>query len=198
MQDFISLLVDNLDIVLSVVFGFLCFLVAWIRTGSLKKAIIQLKDYEDMIKYKTAEKAQAEKRVGQSFSNTVTDYILDPVTNELAESPIPKDVQAYIDSHIDVALDRALEKFLPKNVIDDNDTVADYTTTSQDLAVMGEAFEVAEDYRERYDLDPKMSVSDIYKYVGEQADKMKADLLKYGEKKQEVKKDVDVKTEEIK
>lgn len=196
MQQFITLLADNIDIVMSVIVGFLCFLVTWCRTGSLNKAIKRLKEYEEMIKYQTAEKASAAKRVGQKFSNTVTDYILDPVTNELHESPIPKDVQAYIDSHLDVALDRALERFLPKNVIDSDDTV-DYTQTSQDLSVMGEAFEVAEDYRERFKLPAEMSVADIYKFVGEQADKMKTDLLKYNEKG-EVKKDVEGKTQEVK
>lgn len=194
-MDFLSLIVDNLDIVLSVIIGFLCFLLAWVRTGSLKKAINQLKEYEEMIKYKTASKAQEEPREGQKFSRTVPDYILDPVTNELQRSPIDKDVQAYIDSHIDVALDRALERFLPKVV--ESDDIAYYTAQSQDLAVMGEAFEIAEDYREKYNLDPNMSVADIYKYVGEQADKMKQDLLKYNQKT-EAKQNVESKTQETK
>lgn len=145
-----------------------------------------------MIKYRTAEKAQEEERKGLEFKNTVTDYILDPVTNELSESPVPKDVQAQIESYIDVALDRALEKFLPKVVAEDNDNVADYVQHSQDLAVMSEAYDLAEEYRERYNLDPKMSTADIYKFVGEQADKMKNDLLKYS---QEVKPNVESKKE---
>lgn len=132
-----------------------------------------------MIKYRTAEKAQEEPVKGQVFSNTVTDYILDPVTNELQESPVPKDIQAQIESYIDVALERALEKFLPKVVAEDNDHVADYVQHTQDLAVMSEAYDLAEEYRERYNLDPNMSTADIYKFVGEQADKMKNDLLKY-------------------
>lgn len=198
MQDFLQLVVDNFELILSVVIGFLCFLLAWFRTGSVKKAIKQLKEYEDMIKFRKASKAMEEKRVGQKFSNTVTDYILDPATNELQESPIPKDVQAKIESYIDVALDRALERFLPKNV-QDVDGVMDYTQHSQDLSVMGEAFEVAEEYRERYNLDSNMSVADIYKFVEEQADKMKNDLLKYNQPKQEeVKQDVESKTKETK
>lgn len=189
MQEVITFLVDNLDLVLSFVIGFLCFLLAWVRTGSLKKAIKQLKEYEDMIKYRVAEEAQAEKRTGQEFSNTVTDYILDPVTNELSVSPVPKDIQALIESYIDVALDRALEKFLPEQVVKSDDTVADYTQTSQDLAVMGEAFDLAEEYRQQYNLGDDLSVADIYKYVGEQADKMKNDLLNYQNRSKEVFKD---------
>lgn len=194
-MEFLSLVADNLDLVLSVIIGFLCFFLAWFRTGSLKKAIKQLKEYEEMIKYNTAEKAIAAESQAQTFSRTVPDYILDPASNELNRSPIDKDIQAYIDSHIDVALDKALEKFLPKVV--ESDEVANYTSHSQDLAVMGEAFEVAENYRDMYNLDPNMSVADVYKYVGEQADKMKNDLLKYNQKS-EVQKDVESKTQEIK
>lgn len=187
MQEVFTFLADNLDLVMSIVVGFLCFLVTFVRTGSIKKAIKHLQEV-DIVKHPA--------RKGQEFSETVTDYILDPVSNELAESPIPKNIQAEIDSYIDVALDRALEKFMPK-VIEDNDTVGEYTQTSQDLATMGEAFEVAEEYRDRYNLDPKMSVADIYKYVGEQADKMKADLLKYNQP-QEVKPNVESKAQEAK
>lgn len=177
MEQFITLLVDNIDLVLSVIVGFLCFLLAWVRTGSLKKAIKQLKEYEDMIKYRTAEKAQVEKRVGQSFSNTVTDYILDPATNELEQSPVPKDVQAQIESYKDVALDRTLERFLPDRVVDDNDHIADYTQKVQDLAVIADAIDLAEEYRTQYNLDPNMSVKDIYKFVNQKSDELKKTLL---------------------
>lgn len=177
MEQFIALLVDNFDLVLSVIIGFLCFFVAWFRTGSLKKAIKQLKEYEDMIKYRTAEQAQEENRVGQKFSNTVTDYILDPATNELEVSPVPKDVQAQIESYKDVALDRTLERFLPDQVVDDNDHIADYTQKVQDLAVIADAMDLAEEYRERYNLDPNMSVSDIYKFVNQKSYELKKTLL---------------------
>ncbi len=195
-MDIIAFLADNFEWILSIVVGFLCFFVTLLRTGSVKKAIKNLKEYEEMLKYKTALQAMDKPPEGQTFSNTVPDYILDPVTNELERSPIDKDVQAYIDSHIDVALDRALEKFLPKEVINSDD-VADYTAHSQDLAVMGEAFELAEHYRDVYHLDDNMSVSDIYNFVGEQADKMKNDLLKYNQSK-EIKQDVESKTQETK
>ena len=165
--------------ILATVFGFVVMVV------QVKKYRIQSKQFKEennLIKYQTAEQKMAEKREGQKFSNTVTDYILDPVTNELEVSPVPKDVQAYIESYIDVALDRALERFLPKNVIADDNNVADYTQHSQDLSVMGEAFDLAEEYRAIYNLGDKMSVSEIYDYVSKEADKMKENLLKYNQK----------------
>lgn len=182
MNDVLQYLADNIVTVCSVVVGLLCFIVTWVRTGSVKKAILKLKECEDeMLKYRVAEKVKP--TAGQEFSNTVPDYILDPVTNELERSKIDKDIQAYIDSYVDVALDRALDKFLP-NVQVESDVVQDYTVTSQDLARMGEAFEVAEHYRDLYNLDPEMSVADVYKFVGQQADKMKNDLLNYSKPKE--------------
>lgn len=195
-NDFWSLLADNLDIVLSCVVGLLCFMVTLFRTGSVKKSIQKLKEYEEMVKYKVAEK-QVEKPVkGQEFSETIDDYILDPVTNELEKSPVPKNVQAYIQSSVDIALERALEKFMP-DVVSSDDVPQQYEAMSQDLAAMGDAFELAEVYRERFGLDPKLSVSQVFSEVQKRADLLKQDLLNKTTKK-ESDNNVESKTQETK
>lgn len=183
--DFWSLLANNLDVVLSCVVGLLCFMVTLFRTGSIKKALNELKEFEKMITYKTAEVQQSKPAKGQEFSETIKDYILDPVTNELQESPVPKNVQAVIQSHIDVALDRALERFLPNVQSEVDDVEQNYTEVSQDLASIADAFDLAEDYREKLGLGADVSVDEIFKKVAERADMLKQTLLSKTPKKEE-------------
>lgn len=140
-----------------------------------------------MIKYKTAEAVQAELAKGQEFSETIKDYILDPVTNELEESPVPKNVQAEIQSYIDVALDRALEKFLPQVATEVDDVEDNYTAVAQDLASMGDAFDLAEEYREKLGLGADVSVADIFAKVAERAETLKQTLMNKTQKKEEEK-----------
>lgn len=124
----------------------------------------------------------------QMFSEEVPDYVLNPVTNELEESPIPKNVQKYIESYIDTALDRVIERFLPENVVESEgeDNVADYTQMYEDLAYAGEVFDIAEEYRDKFNLPDTMSVQDIFKYVEKTSEDL-AERLKNQTNKSEVK-----------
>lgn len=210
MSQFMQVVVDNLDVILSVVVGLLLFLITFLRTGSIKKSIKSLKDSvifdyslrasnlkgdKTMIKYRT--EADDVKSPSQEFSETVTDYILDPVTNELSESDVPKDIQAYIDSHIDIALDRALQRFLPHDVIEDDDHYADYTQKSQDLAELGAAMDLAEDYREQFNLPDNYTFEQIMQFVGTKADELKTKLSQVQNLKKETVENVESKKKEI-
>lgn len=187
--------VNDFGLLISVIVGFLCFLVTLFRTGSVQKAIKNLKEYEEMIKYKVAEKPQEPKV--QEFSKTITDYILDPVTNELEVSPIPKDVDAEIQSFKDVSLESALEKFLPDDV-KTSDQIADYANMSADLSVLADAIDLAEDYREQYNLSDDMTTEQIFKFVQQQSDDLKQSILSQTNKKQGGAEDGKSKEKEIK
>lgn len=123
------------------------------------------------VKFKTVDDKQGSV-VSQKFTPYEKDYILNPVSNELEEKPIPRNVQDYIQSYIDCALERALEKFLPKDV-EESDAVIDYTAKLQELASLGEAMEIAEQYRDEFNLPDTYSMSDIYSFVDKQAKKIK-------------------------
>ena len=175
----------SFDSILHFLFFFGTFVVSVInffRTGRLsngaKKFII---DEVNTLKKDTS-------GYSQTFSEEVTDYVLNPVTNELEESPIPKNVQKYIESYIDTALDRVIERFLPENVVEaeGEDNVSDYTQMYEDLAYAGEVFDIAEDYREKFNLPDTMSVQDIFKYV-EKTSVDLAERLKNQTNKSEVK-----------
>lgn len=174
----------DFDSVLSLLFfvgTFVVSVINFFRTGRLsngaKKFII---DEVSNLKKDTS-------GYSQTFSEEVSDYVLNPVTNELEESPIPKNVQKYIDSYIDTALDRVIERFLPENVVEaeGDDNVADYTQMYEDLAYAGEVFDIAEDYRDRFNLPPTMSVQDVFNYVEKMSEEM-AERLK-NQTKSEVK-----------
>lgn len=185
MEVFSRLFDWNFDSVLSLLFFVATFVVSVInffRTGRLsngaKKFII---DEVNALKKDTT-------GYSQTFSEEVPDYVLNPVTNELEESPIPKNVQKYIDSYIDTALDRVIERFLPENVVEaeGEDNVADYTQMYEDLAYAGEVFDIAEDYRDKFNLPPTMSVQDVFNYVEKMSEEM-AERLKNQTNKSEVK-----------
>lgn len=150
--------------------GILFTIVNFFRTGRLNNSAKSfIKECFDNLKNKD---------YSQSFSETITDYILNPQTNELEESPIPKNVQAYIQSYVDTALNNVLDRFLPQQIIQDDDGVADFTQYTQDLASFGAVLDMAEDYREKFGLDEKMSAQDIFKYVQSKADNLKEKLSK--------------------
>lgn len=173
---------DNLLAICFFVASFIVSVINFFRTGRLsngaKKFIIE---EVNALKKDTS-------GYSQTFSEEVPDYVLNPVTNELEESPIPKNVQKYIESYIDTALDRVIERFLPENVVEaeGEENVADYTQMYEDLAYAGEVFDIAEDYRDKFNLPDTMSVQDIFKYVEKTSEDL-AERLKNKTNKSEVK-----------
>ena len=173
---------SNLDIenVLSLLFfvgAFLINVINFFRTGRLSNGAKKfITDEVNALKKDTS-------GYSQTFSEEVPDYVLNPVTNELEESPIPKNVQKYIDSYIDTALDRVIERFLPENVVEaeGEDDASDYVEMYEDLAYAGEVFDRAEYYRDRFNLPDTMSVQDVYKYVNKVSDDI-SDWLKNQDK----------------
>lgn len=177
---------SNLDIenVLSLFFFvgvFIMNIVNFFRTGRLSHGAKKfISDEVNTLKKDTS-------GYSQTFSEEVPDYVLNAVTNELEESPIPRNVQKYINSYIDTALDRVIERFLPENVVEaeGDDNVADYTQMYEDLAYAGEVFDIAEGYRDRFNLPPTMSVQDVFNYVEKMSEEM-AERLKNQTNKSEV------------
>lgn len=171
MQNFIYY-VPIVSLLVSVLVGIIVFF----RTGSLKKAINSFFEVNQMYTKKKCQTIEKHVEPKLEFSDYVPDYILNSSTNELEEAPKQKNIQAYIDSFLTTSLQASLEKFLPKvqSVVDD---VADsYDKSVQDLALLGETMEVAEEYREKYGLSDNATISDIYSRVDAEAKKLKQGL----------------------
>lgn len=146
-----------------------------------------------MIKIKTAAEIYDSERKAVEFSPLVDDYMLNEETNELEVLPTKKDIQAYIQSFEKCALDNILDAFLPGETAESDD-VRDYTKTRFDLADVGEAFEKAEDYRERLGLGDDLSVAEVFKKMQEYANTLKSKIDESN--KSEVKDDEIQKTDE--
>ncbi len=163
------------------------FVVSVVRGHSVSQAV---KNFEEVLnlKYKTAMTARKDSaQHSQNFSEYAKDYVLNPGTNELEELEVPKNIQAKIESYVNTSLEAALERFMPKVVAED-DTPADYVRAVEDLAILGDAMDKAEEYREKFSLPDKMTYAEIYEFIGKQAAELKTKLGEINKKK-EVKKD---------
>lgn len=145
-------------------------LINFFRTGNLSKiAKKYIKgELETMKGYKKPVKAYM-----QEFSEVRDTYVLNTVTNVLEKSPLKEPVQEKIQSYASTCLSNVLDLLLnpdnykePENVkvVDD---VALHNDVEEDLAYMGDVFELAEGYREKFGLPDTMSVEQVFAKVGE-------------------------------
>ena len=123
-------------------------------------------------KFKTVQSVQETK--GQTFQTTKPVYRLNKATGELEDTGETVDLQEVINSCIDTALSRALDRLMPK--VEQAEDVAQLDVMREDLDFAMETCNRAEEYREKYNLDDSLSVTDIYDYVAKQADLLKAKI----------------------
>lgn len=181
MTDFINFVGENWQYILSILLAVVTAFITWKRTGAIGNNLNILKGDFDM---KFKKEYQPEQSVKQKFSEEIPDYVLNPDTNELEELSVPKNVQRYIDSYIDCALERVFDRVMPSEDSQQVDPIEEYTGTVQDLAVLGEAMEQAEFYREKFGLNNYATIAEIYGRVDEQAKLLKQQIA---EKNKEVK-----------
>lgn len=182
----LTFLTHNWEFIVSAFFGilgFVAFCITLFRTGSIKKSINNFLEV-DNLKFKTYNSAVAKKRHGQSFDEEIDDYILNTSSNELEKLPNKKNIQDIIQSYVDTCLERSLEKFLPNVISEDDDIVHDYDVHVSDLAVLADAMDAAETYREKLGLKPGSSLAEIYEAVDKEAVLLKQKL---NEKKEKLK-----------
>lgn len=190
--DFLSLYSEYIVACVLFMLAVVSFLVTLFTKRNVSKSIESFKEVLDLKKSKYLT-ADTRNRSQQSFSEEVADYVLSARTNELELSPIPKNIQDYINSHIETALERALERFTVPNAIEE-DIVEDYTSHVNDLASIGEAIEIAEHYRDELQLPDSASIADIYSAVDKRASELKLKLDSHLKevndgKKEEIKKE---------
>lgn len=170
-------LLENYDVVVSVVLAIISLLFGYFRTRSCKK---KLKEVKNSMKFKTYNLSVETPTPKQEFSETIPDYVLNESTNELERLAVDKNVQAIIQSYIDTALDRALERFLPNQEVKEVDDIVErYNESQLDLAELGSAFDKAEEYRQQFGLGDDCSVSDIFAKLSEFSENLKGKIATY-------------------
>ncbi len=112
-------------------------------------------------------------------------YRLNKTTNELELTDELVDIQELSNSCRDYCLSAVLERFLP-GTEDDNAEIA-MISLEDDLDVMSTAVNLANEYKEKYKLDPSFSVSQVFDEVNKRALKFKSELQEKQLKLKEVK-----------
>lgn len=163
--------------IITTIIGVIAFIVTFIRTGSIQKSV------GEFMKYRTpdyrSDKSVNETVDAQSFDNTKQDWKLDKHTNVLEKLETKTDLAAFIQSSIDSALDRVLMRLQPA-VDDMPDTLeTDYENTVDDLDDLAVAIDLANEYREKFNLPLETSVDDVFKYVQKQATEIKSKIDSY-------------------
>lgn len=156
-----------------------------VKTHGLKNIIKEVLDM--MYNFKTLKSVAPDKEKGQTFSKTQPVYRLNKATGELELTDEVVNIQAIIDSCLDTCLDRALDRLLPK--VEEQKDIADLELMREDLDVAMQGTVLAEKYKAQYNLDPKMSLEDVFAYVSNQAEILKAKIDTAKQISEEVKDD---------
>lgn len=144
-----------------------------------------------LYKFRTEQSVDTNKEFkGQTFEKTQPVYRLNQATGELEKTDEVVDLQAVIDSCLETCLDRALERLMPK--VETSEDVATLDLMRDDLDMAMEVCNIAEEYKEKYNLDASMSMEHVFDFVSKQAEALKT-KIDAASKKEEI----DVQTEDV-
>lgn len=123
---------------------------------------------------------------GQTFEHTKPEYALDKNTGELIQVGTI-DIDALIQSSVDCALDRILDKFgcLPESMQAPVSTPSDSINiidTRDEFAELDGFFEDVSALRDRYELDPSMSIQDVFKTLDDRKNNLSKQISEYQSK----------------
>lgn len=159
---------------------FISILFNFFKKGKIKIDGKFLEEFN--MKYKTflgTLTKESKEPVSQSFTPYQDQYVLDPATNELVKLEVQRNVQKYIESFADCALECVMDKFLNVQSVDNDNIIETYNQRRVDLADLGAFMELAEEYREKYEMPLTASVSEIYARIDKESQDLK---LQLGEK----------------
>lgn len=136
-------------------------------------------------------------------SNIKPEYKYNKQTGEIEPTGGTIDIQELINSCMETTLEAVLNRFMPVQT-EEQIAIAEHTRMTDKLDEMAKLIETANEYKKAYNLDPAMSVQDVYKVIDAEAKKLKVAIDNYGKivnepvKKVEVKEDEKVVDEESK
>lgn len=127
-------------------------------------------------------------------SNIKPEYKYNKQTGEIEETGGKIDIQELINSCMETTLEAVLNRFMPVQT-EEQIAIAEHTRMTDKLDEMAKLIETANEYKKVYNLDDAMSIQEVYKFIGSEADKLKMAIDNYGKvvkepiKKEEVKED---------
>lgn len=171
-------LVDIIQFVVYLIFSLLLFF----KSGNKK----YLEDFMKKIENRDAFFMQSTPTQGQSFNKLKPVYRLDKSTNTLIQTDEFIDMQEIIDSCKDQTLDAVLERFFPESAL--TDSQLQVNKMQDDLDIVADIVNKANEYRIKFNLDPTLSVTDVFKHVNEQSNLLKEKIKNLEAQKNEKKK----------
>lgn len=129
-----------------------------------------------------------EKTQGQKFTRTKPVYRLDKATNTLELTDEVIDVQEIIDSCKEQTLNAVLERFFPQTALDENIVVLN--NMQDDLDIVQNLTNKANDYKIKYNLDPKLSVKEVFDIIQSKSVELKEKIKTLEAQKNEKKENV--------
>lgn len=136
----------------------------------------------NIMKFLTEHNApEAVKSSEQTFTNLKQVYRLNKVTNVLEATDDYIDINEIVESCRNQTLDYILDKFLlngelPVGALVDDKIQEEVDRLQDDLDTLRDMNNIAEEYRERFNLSSDMSISDIYNYINNQSQTLKERL----------------------
>lgn len=201
---------DNwLDIFLLVIFVIWCVvriilaIIEFKSSHDVKTLKSNFKEiYDDMSKFRLPDYQEAknfDKSVlRQKFSKFSPEYVFNEDTEELKATGGKIDDQAIIDSYLDTCFEKVLEKFLPELIEkaqpDSDGVYGDSTQIKQDLADFASMLEVAEEYREKYNLSADLDAIQVFNAVQKLSDEQSAYIKGFSDKNVKIGSNIDVNT----
>lgn len=112
-------------------------------------------------------------------SNIKPEYKYNKQTGEIEPTGGKIDIQELINSCMETTLEAVLNRFMPVQT-EEQIAVAEHTRMTDKLDEMAKLIETANEYKKAYNLDPAMSVQDVYKVIDAEAKKLKVVIDNYG------------------
>lgn len=190
MKEFLQNYEKYIEIATNLIFVILSIML-FLKTKDTKYLIGVLEDMKNK-----------EQTKGQTFDNCKQVYRLNKATNVLEPTDDYIDIQELVNSSLETALDRVLNRLMPTDT--EEDVVRQSVDIMEDeLDVMSNLIEKANQYKIDNNLDLNMSVNDVYlhmsnkaKFMCEQLEKIHNDNIKKQEIKKEILKNEDVQIKE--
>lgn len=174
--------------ILVAIISFGCAVLVYRKTKNLDLTFNTFKECMTMVK---------KGNYSQDFTGTniKPEYKYNKQTGEIEPTGGTIDIQELINSCMETTLEAVLNRFMPVQT-EEQIAVAEHTRMTDKLDEMAKLIETANEYKKAYNLDPAMSVQDVYKVIETEAKKLKVAIDNYGKVVNEPVKKVEVKENE--
>lgn len=149
---------------------------AWLFKKSGKNINSIYKEIFDNMNYRKADYLESDQPPKQSFDPLKEQFVLNKHTDELELKPDKLNIQEMINSSVHTELSAVLQRLLPRAVPEYEETKLQLEQSFDDLDTMSAAFDLAEEYRTKYNLPDTMSPIEIYSFIDDMRQKLQTKL----------------------